>query len=191
MRKIVLLTLMMLFITGSVGASQFVLTVVFQNDDIVNASITIEDGRADLSAARDTGSYTAALKSYNNTYLINKSFDTPEVVGLADPDWFAENGTQMTVPNQSRTAVPVAQEIHLPYRPTVKQIEIYHAEKKITTVAAARYATCNLNGVCDEEEFAAICPADCVKSSDSFPIHLIAGLGVIVAVVIYLSIEPG
>jgi hypothetical protein len=155
-----------------VTALSYSLTIT-DTEGKLSASIpALVEGDAPPSRTFDSNAFTAEVKSSNGKKLFTTQFLIETIPQTAlDPRWFNENGTQIFFPNDTekdnKTTTLV---LLLPYFRNGESIEIRNSTSEIQlSINIAKYATCNMNGICDSKESFNQCPEDCKSGlKDSF-----------------------
>jgi hypothetical protein len=155
--------------------------------------IDLIDGPSPDRLSQPEIGYTLKMFSFENEVLYSFKFSiNPEKLYAPPKEWFDEEGNQIYIPNET---ISVENETNIvlvfPYFKNAEKVNIYDSDDSlILSVDVSKYATCNMNNICNSNENYYTCPEDC-KSQLNFTaiITIIGGIIVVVLIIIYIILK--
>lgn len=169
----------LLFIITNANALQvpgkiFLLKLSYDNGSLNSIDVLVKDGFAPDRKLQPEQGWTAEVVSFKGDILESFKFQVPNTLFLAPPLEGQQPGGPIVLDKVNFTLM-------IQYYNDAKSIEVYNETMaKILSADVSKFATCNLNGICESGESYVTCPTDCRPLSDF--IWLIVAVCAIIAI---------
>lgn len=134
----------------------FSLVLNYNNGSLAAVDISVTDGFAPDRKIQPESGWKAEIISFNDSTLESFKFQIPNMLSLSPP--LEGQGLPpglITLSNINFTLI-------MQYYSDAKHLNFYNeSNAKILSLDVSKFATCNLNGICESGESYEICSADC------------------------------